>query len=52
LVACTRKVPSSTGDRDLQQAAFSQLNEGTFSSLLRPPQHSQNPRASWPVVGL
>jgi len=32
LVACTRKVPSLTGDRDLQQAAFSQLNEGTFSS--------------------
>jgi hypothetical protein len=25
-----------TGDRDLQQAAFSQLNEGTFASPPRP----------------
>jgi hypothetical protein len=37
-------VPSLAGDRDLQTAAFSQLNEGTFSSRHSlPPELTKTP---------
>jgi hypothetical protein len=36
LIACTREMPSLTGDRDLQTAHSPQLNDGTLSSPPRP----------------
>ena len=60
LVACTRKVPSLTGDRDLQTATFSPLNEAPSHHHQIHPEQPRKPwasrefassRAAWPVVG-
>jgi hypothetical protein len=46
LVACTRKVPSSSGECDLQQAAFSQLRGALALQRQRHSRHSRKAEAS------